>query len=133
MSADDSRPDPVPVDTLDPIEPAVRHPSTFRSWALMLGGPVLWILHFGIVYLAAEAACTADGAPGLRFVGPGALELLVAAVTVVLAVGAGAVGVAAHRAVDLTEVTERVAVSLAIGSAVAILAVGLPVLVLAPC
>lgn len=33
-----------------------------RAWLLFIGGPVIWITHFMVVYLVAEAGCTGDGA-----------------------------------------------------------------------
>lgn len=34
------------------------------SWVVFLGGPVIWITHFMVVYLVVEAGCSGDG-PGL--------------------------------------------------------------------
>ena len=44
-----------------------RH--TRRMWGILLGGPVLWIGHFMLVYLVAEAGCSGDG-PGLELFDP---------------------------------------------------------------
>lgn len=33
-----------------------------RAWVLFLAGPVIWITHFLVVYLVAEAGCTGDRA-----------------------------------------------------------------------
>ena len=39
------------------------------DWVVFLGGPVVWLTHFMVVYLVAEAGCTGDG-PGLRAFDP---------------------------------------------------------------
>lgn len=46
---------PMPVD----VERDIR---SRRAWVLFLAGPVIWITHFMLVYLVAEAGCTGDGA-----------------------------------------------------------------------
>lgn len=130
-TADPARPDPVPVDTLDPVEPALRHPSTVRTWALTVGGPMLWIVHFGFVYLMAEAACTADRDPTLRFAGPGTMQAIVVVATVVVAVACVGFAVVARRAAATNHVVRQIAVALWLGAAVAVVAVGVPALVLA--
>jgi hypothetical protein len=38
-------------------------------WIVLLAGPVIWLTHFMIVYLVAEAGCTGDG-PGLEVFDP---------------------------------------------------------------
>lgn len=35
-----------------------------RWWVLLLAGPVIWYLHFWLVYLLAEAICTLDPEAG---------------------------------------------------------------------
>lgn len=45
---------PVPVDLS--ADRQVR-----RTWAVFLVGPVVWITHFAVVYLVAEAGCTGGG------------------------------------------------------------------------
>ncbi len=42
---------------------------TRRGWVVLLGGPVIWLTHFMVVYLATEAGC-AGGGPGLRAFDP---------------------------------------------------------------
>ena len=39
------------------------------TWVVFLGGPVIWFVHFMVVYLVAEAGCTGGG-PGLRVFDP---------------------------------------------------------------
>lgn len=39
------------------------------SWLVFLAGPVIWFVHFMVVYLAVEAGCTGAG-PGLRLFNP---------------------------------------------------------------
>lgn len=51
---------PVPVDV-------ARDRRSRRAWVLFLAGPVIWITHFMVVYLVAEAGCTGDGALLDRF------------------------------------------------------------------
>jgi TRAP-type C4-dicarboxylate transport system permease small subunit len=60
-----------------------------RIWALFVAGPVIWLTHFGVVYLVAEAGCTGDG-PGLRVFDP-PVPTIVTGVTTVLAVVASAI------------------------------------------
>lgn len=127
---DADRHDPVPVDTLDPVEPALKHPSTVGTWALAVGGPVLWIVHFGVVYLVAEAACTADRDAVLRFAGPGTMRAIVILATVAVAAACVAFAVVARRAAVTAPVVRQLAVALWLGAAVAVVAVGVPALVL---
>ncbi len=127
---------PIPVDTVEPpLEPAVRQPGTFRMWLLTIGGPVIWIVHFGAVYLLAEAACTAQRSARIDFVGAETLRVAVVALTVIAVVGCVALAVAARRAARRREaaVAVGVGVPLSLGAAVAVAATCLPVLVLAPC
>ncbi|MEZ5263492.1 MAG: hypothetical protein R2755_17390 [Acidimicrobiales bacterium] len=37
---------------------------TRHLWVVLLGGPLVWLAHFALTYLVAEAGCTGDG-PGL--------------------------------------------------------------------
>jgi hypothetical protein len=46
-----------------------RDRPTRVGWVMFLGGPVIWLTHFMLVYLVAEAGCTGDG-PGLRAFNP---------------------------------------------------------------
>ncbi len=39
------------------------------GWVVFLGGPVIWLTHFMLVYLVAEAGCSGDG-PGLELFDP---------------------------------------------------------------
>ena len=39
------------------------------TWLVFLAGPVIWFVHFMVVYLAVEAGCTGAG-PGLRLFSP---------------------------------------------------------------
>lgn len=62
------------------------------TWVVLLGGPVVWALHFVVVYLVAEAGCTGSG-PGLDAFDPPvpSVVTLVATVVAVLAcLGVGA-------------------------------------------
>lgn len=60
-----------------------------RIWVLFVAGPVIWLAHFTVVYLVAEAGCTGDG-PGLRLLDP-PVPRIVTAVATLVAVAACAV------------------------------------------
>jgi 4-hydroxybenzoate polyprenyltransferase len=49
-------------------------------WVAFLAGPVLWITHFMVVYLVAEAGCTGGG-PGLDLFDPPVPKAVTAAAT----------------------------------------------------
>lgn len=59
-------------------------------WAAFLAGPIIFMVHFMIVYLVAEAACTGDG-PGLAAFNSPVVEIVTVAATVVAALGCLAV------------------------------------------
>ena len=121
------------------------------GWVVFLGGPVVWLTHFMVVYLVAEAGCTGDG-PGLRALDPPVPAAVTLAATGVAAVGclafgawayrrwvASRQGVAADEAGELSgrhEERDRggtmafASLLLALFSLVAVLFVGLPALVL---
>jgi len=52
--------------------------------ALFVSGPVIWSVHFMVVYLVAEAGCTGDG-PGLELFDPPVPTVVTLAATVVAA------------------------------------------------
>jgi hypothetical protein len=52
--------------------------------AVFLAGPVIWSVHFMVVYLVAEAGCTGDG-PGLEVFDPPVPTVVTLAATVVAA------------------------------------------------
>ena len=56
------------------------------GWLVLLGGPVIWLCHFMLVYLVAEAGCTGDG-PGLRAFDPPVPSVVTLAATAAAAVG----------------------------------------------
>lgn len=66
-----------------PPEPRAHGRSSLSSrWVvLFLAGPVIWYLHFWVVYLAAEAACAAGGT-GLELGGMPLLSVFVVVATV---------------------------------------------------
>ena len=119
------------------VEQAPDTPGTMRTWAHLLAGPIIFMVHFGAVYLLAETACAADHAPNLSFFGPGTLRVVVVALTVAAAVGTAIAARSSHRRRPQTSgyAAELAAVGflLALGSLVAILAVGIPALVIDPC
>ena len=125
-----------PVDTLvPPHEPFVVTPSTIGTWVLTLAGPVVWIVHFGLVYLTAEATCEALRTDDMRFAGEVTLEWIVVIATAVAVLTCAAAGVAAWRRRDdpAREAMMTIGTLLSVGAAASVLAVGLPVLVVGPC
>lgn len=112
-------------------------PSTAPLWLLMLAGPILWIAHFAVVYLAAEAVCNAAETESMTFLTEGWLVVTVIAVTVIAAVSAALAAVYSWRR-SRHDTGDDAALALAgmmlaMGSVVAILAVGLPALAFPPC
>lgn len=59
-------------------------PRAKTTIALFVAGPVIWSVHFMVVYLAVEAGCTGDG-PGLRAFDPPVPTALTLAATAVAA------------------------------------------------
>ena len=125
-------------------------------WALFMfvSGPVIWSVHFLLVYLVTEAGCSGDG-PGLRLFDPPVPKAVTLAATAAAAAAALACArwwyrrwqaseheLAADEAADLAGgFTDRdrggtlafTGFLLALLSVVTILFVGLPALVLASC
>ena len=121
-------------------------------WALFMvvSGPVIWSVHFMLVYLVTEAGCSGDG-PGLRLFDPPVPKAVTLAATA--AAAAAALGCAtwwyrrwqasehepvADEAADLTDqdpggTLAFIGFLLSLLSIVAILFVGLPALVLLSC
>lgn len=120
-----------------PVEEVPQEPSTIRAWALLLVGPVLWILHFMAVYLFSEAACVARESADLPVPGADALVPVVVAATVVAAaITAWATKQswrAAHRRGGDEAALGWAGALLGALSVVAILAVGLPALAVTSC
>lgn len=69
---------PVPVDV-------ARDRPARANWVVLLAGPVIWITHFMVVYLAAEAGCTGDG-PGLELFDPPVPRVVTLALTALAAI-----------------------------------------------
>lgn len=124
---------------LDPQVDAPPHQrSTLRDWALLLAGPVLWITHFGIVYLFAEAACAArEAGDAFQLPGTGAISPVIVVSTVVLAVVTAAATAVSWRTIGTSdgdrESMARGGALLGALSVVAIVSVGLPAIWLDPC
>jgi hypothetical protein len=55
--------------------------------AMFVAGPLIWSVHFMVVYLVTEAGCTGDG-PGLRLFDPPVPKVVTLAVTAAAAVAA---------------------------------------------
>jgi heme/copper-type cytochrome/quinol oxidase subunit 3 len=122
-----------PVDA--PHEPIVPAPSSWRLWVVLLGGPAAWFGHFMIVYLTAEAVCTPPLVGSEQPWSDTALDTFVLVTTVVVA--AMCIALAVIATVALRREPEQwlwwVAIALAVGSCAAVLAVGLPSLLVGPC
>ena len=125
-------------------------------WAMFLSGPVVWLSHYGLVYLVAEAGCTGGG-PGLELLDPPVPVTLTLLTTVAAIAACLAATVWSFRRWRLTdrhperapddakelagdEASDDRAGSLAFGgfvlgvfSIVAILFTAAPALVLGPC
>jgi hypothetical protein len=121
-------------------------------WPLFMfvAGPVIWSVHFLLVYLVTEAGCSGDG-PGLRLFDPPVPKVVTLAATAAAAVAAlgcatwwyrrwqaGEHEPAADEAADLADHDRGGTLAftgflLSLLSVVAILFVGLPALVLPSC
>ena len=75
---------PVPVDITRDLE-------SRPTWLVLLGGPVIWAVHFIVVYLVAEAGCTGSG-PGLEAFDPPVPATTTLVATVLAVVGCLGVG-----------------------------------------
>jgi hypothetical protein len=118
--------------------------------AMFVAGPVIWSVHFLLVYLVTEAGCSGDG-PGLKLFDPPVPKVVTLAVTVAAVVAvlacAGwswrrwrtdAAEAAADEAADLQDQDHGGTLAfggflLSLLSVVTILFVGLPALVLPSC
>jgi hypothetical protein len=120
-----------------PVELVPDDPSTLPMWLAMLGGPLLWGLHFLVVYLVAEWSCAPVSGDGTRALSADGLVAVIVGATAVAAVGIVASGLWAWRRWRSLEghhaTLGLIGLLLAIGSLYAVLAVGLPALVLEPC
>lgn len=112
----------------------------WSSWpVLLLAGPVIWILHFWIVYLWAETACAAaipsDAEPS---VAPLTAGVTVAAVAAIVAFGVRAAS-RARRSQESSDTSDPRRVLYLVGARLAALSVlatvfvALPAMVLHPC
>jgi hypothetical protein len=66
--------------------PVSRDRRALLTAVTLLAGPVLWSVHFLVVYLVAEAGCTGDG-PGLDLFDPPVPKVVTLAATAVAAAG----------------------------------------------
>jgi hypothetical protein len=121
-----------------PVAVDVSRDRTARIiWVPFLGGPVIWISHFMLVYLVAETGCSGDGR-GFELFDPPVPAATTLASTGLAFLGCLAFAWWSYRrwragghepgAVDAT--LSFAGVLLALFSAVAVLFVGLPALVL---
>jgi hypothetical protein len=137
---------PVPVDV-------ARDRPARVYWVVVLAGPVIWFVHFLIVYVAAEAGCTGDG-PGLDLFDPPVPTILTLAATAAAVLACAAFGVWGYRwwslrrhasgaaagdhAEDASDVQNRASAGfagllLSSLSFFSILLVGVPAIFLRPC
>lgn len=127
-------------------------PGSSRIWLLVLAAPTIWITHFMVVYLIAEAVCVA-GDTDRQVLGLHVVSAVTVAATVVATVAIAAAGVLAYRRWRAEERHRRspgdgsdqaaargtdralafTGFVLAILSVYAVLIVGLPALWLFPC
>ena len=123
----------IPIDA--PGEPAVRTPSTIGMWVVVLFGPAVWIVHFMVVYLAAEASCESARSAGMSFLGETGLRVGIVAVTAIAVAALAAVAWVTWRRSLVPDETPmyRVGLLLAALFTLATLVVGLTPLVLDPC
>jgi hypothetical protein len=134
--------------------PASRDRQALATATSLLAGPVIWSVHFMLVYLVAEGGCTGDG-PGLRLFDPPVPKVVTLAATAVAAFASLAcaawayrrwravrheqeAGEAADRPSDLDERDSGGSLAfagflLSLLSFVMVLFVGLPALVLPSC
>lgn len=105
------------------------------AWLALLAGPVIWFLHFMLVYLVVEAAC-ASGASSFRVLGLPWVSFATLAATIL---AAGAIAFLTMRAYrlrgdeDAFAVLTLAGVLLGLLFTFAVLFVGLPALFLRPC
>lgn len=102
--------------------------------SLLLAGPVLWSLHFLVVYLFAEAACTDEGRGIDAGRGPAVVWVTVVA-TVVGVLACAAAALWAHRRARVGPDRELALVGALLSwlGVVSVLFVGVPALVVSAC
>lgn len=125
-----------PVDTLEePHEPVVPAPSSWRLWVLLLGGPSLWFAHFMVVYLTAEAVCTPKLVGAEQPWSDATLDGFVVVATIVAVALCLAVSLLSWRRLrrEPAQWLWWVSIVLGIGSALTVVAVGVPVLAVGTC
>jgi hypothetical protein len=76
--------------------PTSRDRPALAAATALLAGPVIWSVHFMLVYLVAEAGCTGDG-PGLRLFDPPVPKVVTLAATAVAALASLACAAWAYR------------------------------------
>ena len=111
---------------------------------VLLAGPVIWICHFLLVYLVAEAGCSGAGA-GLRFFDAPVPSVVTVGATAVATLGCLACAWWGYRryqigqredaphAEELASVLDLVGAALSLLFALSVLMVGLPALALPQC
>ena len=132
------------VEGREPREVPPKGRSSIWIWATVLVGPVTWITHFMVVYLAAEVICTqgtgrqpliSSTALGALILGATAVALAVVSLGAVLTWRRGTRRAGVGEGGEGTDGAPLrfAGLLLSIGSVMAILFVGLPVIWLRPC
>ena len=112
--------------------PPDDHP-TVAGWAwLFLAGPIIWYLYFWVVYLAAEAGCTANSGAVVTWVTIGLTGATMVAIAYYALRGSRARGT---QATGEDGTGSLIGAGMLLGAffVVATLFVGVPALVLQPC
>lgn len=136
---------PLSVHELDAREPVVDRPGSKVIWRHLLTGPIIWFVHFMVVYLVGEDVCqnVRTDAAG-RGWGESELIAFVVAVTAVAVVLCLVMAYVSWRALPRDADGDRepigpdnrltaAGIALSLGSALTVLAVGLPVIWVGPC
>lgn len=118
---------------------APRHPNQPR-WRLALAGPSIWFIYFMVVYLFVDGACH-DGDAGFRLLGVNGVKFVAVGLTGVALAVSVAFLFRSHRliTVERTEPDphhrdfDLIAWLLNVLFVAAVVIVGVPILVLAPC
>jgi hypothetical protein len=142
MTHDDRSPDHLGTSTAergignetDAMSPLSDRAGSAPLWLALLAGPVLWIVHFAVVYLASELACREGWA---QIAGVEAATLITVVATVVALAAIGMAALLTERGRRRTDQGNRqmlvIGLALDVLFAASVLAVGIPALVLDPC
>lgn len=80
-----------------PLGVDISHDQQARLiWVVFLAGPVIWFVHFMVVYLIVDAGCTGDG-PGVRLFHPPVPKIATLMATAAAAIACLGFSAWAHR------------------------------------